>query len=146
MVSAHKPANYQATLNTCAECLNILKLIKLELGLYLLMYGLRIDCHLAAAVLYLVLVLLSIMTSPFFGKSFVKSIGVVVKVNDFVAKSVNQHEDDDCMLVWHVHIVANKIHEKCWRDVESILTHHERLVAVVRAASLVSGQRRQMQR
>ena len=74
---------------------------------HLLVNSLRIDGHLGAAVLYLWPLLTSILLPTFIRQPFVKSIAIVVEVDYFVAKAVNQCQHHYGVLIRHVHVVAD---------------------------------------
>ena len=102
------------------------------------MNSIRIDGHLTTAVLDLATCyLLNSMTSPTSAhrtrQTYVKpaapcvvlvrircsySAWLTIEVGDFGAETVDEGEDDDGVLVWHVHVVADEVQEEGRRDVE----------------------------
>lgn len=119
------------------------------------MNSIRIDGHLTTAVLNLPSChLLNSMTSPTSAhrtrQTYVKpaapcvvlvrircsySAWLTIEVGDFGAETVDEGEDDDGVLVWHVHVVADEVQEEGRRDVEGGWAHWERVVAGVGAAA-----------
>ena len=71
---------------------------------------------------------------------------LVCEFSDFGAETVDEGEDDDCVLVWHVHIVADEVEEQGGRDVKVVFAHYKRVVAVVGAAVLGTDLLGQLQR
>jgi len=54
------------------------------------MNGLWVNSHLATTMLHLRDILASILLPTFIGKSFVKSISMVVKIYNFIAETVDE--------------------------------------------------------
>ena len=69
------------------------------------------------------------------GRPLIKSIRLVAQINNFVAETVNEGQDYNGVLVWHIYTLADQVQEEGSRYVERLVLHFEWVKAVVRTAT-----------
>ena len=110
--------------------------------MYLLVNSLGVYRHLAAAVLCFIIItleiLLCIIFSIFTYKPFVKTIGFVAKISDFITETVNKGKDNNRVLIRHVDALADQVQKQGSWYVERLVLDFKWLETVVWTTALMA--------